>query len=170
VWDDRRYNQVDVFYMLSTNNGLSWEEEQRIEDDPGMSLTPDLAISGSNVHVVWDDRRPNDPGRGIYYSRLDVEVGIEDETERLPSEINLTAYPNPFNGNTVITYNLEKGGEIEIYNITGRKIRTLIAAAKEGKTKWDARDALGNKVSSGIYFARAGAPQNSNTIKLVYVK
>ncbi len=35
---------------------------------------------------------------------------------------------------------------------------------------WDARDALGNKVSSGIYFARARAGGYDTAIKLLYLK
>jgi hypothetical protein len=35
---------------------------------------------------------------------------------------------------------------------------------------WDARDALGNKVSSGVYFARARGANYNKAIKLLYLK
>jgi hypothetical protein len=151
---------------------ISWGAEQRIDDDPVMSHTPDLAVTSGNIHVVWDDRRLYDPGRGIYYSRWEEESATYDEEgNQLPEDFILRAYPNPFNSTTIITYKNLKGGEIEIYNITGQKIRTFkTAKIKEGQMEWDARDALGNKVSSGIYFARARAPQKSNTLKLIYLK
>jgi hypothetical protein len=39
------------------------------------------------------------------------------------------------------------------------------------KINWDATDAMGNKVSSGIYFARANSNnQKSSTIELIYLK
>ena len=167
-WQDFRYG-IDPYYMLSTDNGISWGEEQRVDDDSSSSQFPDLAVVGENRYTVWSDRR-EDPGHGVYFSKWEEEVGIEDNIEILPSEISLTAYPNPFNGNTTITYNDLEGGEIEIYNISGQLIRRINTTAKEGKIIWDARDALGNKVSSGIYFARARAPQNSNTLKLLYLK
>jgi hypothetical protein len=171
VWEDWRYSQRDIFYMLSTDNGTSWGNEQRIEDDPGLSLHPDIAVIDGIVHVVWRQDSGMD-GRGIYYSRWEEESAIGDiEGNQLPEDYALRAYPNPFNSKTIITYKNLKGGEIEIYNINGQKIRTFkTAALKEGQIEWDARDALGNKVTSGIYFARARAPRNSNTIKLLYLK
>jgi flagellar hook assembly protein FlgD len=83
----------------------------------------------------------------------------------------LNAYPNPFNSKAIITYKDLKGGEIEIYNINGQKVRAFkTAEIKEGQIEWDARDALGNKVSSGIYFARARGGRDNITIKLVYLR
>ncbi len=170
AWEDWRYSQRDIFYMLSTDNGLTWGGEMRVDDDPATSGAPDIAVVGENRHLVWYDRRA-DPGYGIYYSRWEEEVGIDDgEYEPLPRKLRLAAHPNPFNGSTIITYNQSEGGDIEIYNIRGQKIRTLITKAKEGKIIWDARDALGNKVSSGIYFARAKTLRNSSTLKLIYLK
>jgi hypothetical protein len=70
VWEDWRYDQADIFYMLSEDNGTTWGEQQRVEDDPGMSLAPDLAVVNETVHVVWRQDSGLD-GRGIYYSRRD---------------------------------------------------------------------------------------------------
>ncbi len=167
-WEDYRYG-IDPYYMLSMDNGLTWGEEQRVDDDPSFSEFPDITVSGEDRYIVWSDRRA-DPGHGVYFSRWEEESAVEEENDILPSEISLTAYPNPFNGATIITFNDLEGGEIEIYSITGQKIRTLITTTKEGKIMWDARDALGNKISSGIYFARARAPQSSTTLKLLYLK
>jgi hypothetical protein len=171
AWEDWRYSQRDIFYMLSTDNGGSWCNEQRIEDDPGLSLYPDLAVVNENVHVVWRQDSGMD-GPGIYYSRWEEESATNDEEGNLlPEDFVLMAYPNPFNSTTIITYKGLKGGEIEIYNINGQKIRTFkTAEIKEGQIEWDARDALGNKVSSGIYFARARGGGDNTTIKLLYLK
>jgi hypothetical protein len=172
AWEDWRHDQRDIFYKLSTDNGLTWGEDQRVEDDPETGRYPDIGLTDGHAHLVWSDWRddPDDPGYGVYYSRWDDVVGIEEDKGIMPSDMALAAYPNPFNGNTTITYNILEGGEIEIFNIRGQKVRTLITAAKEGKTKWDARDALGNKVSSGIYFARACGANYNKAIKLIYLK
>jgi hypothetical protein len=171
AWEDWRYSQRDIFYMISTDNGTSWGEEQRVEDDSGLSLYPDLAVANENVHLVWRQDSGMD-GPGIYYSRWEEESAIYDgEGNQLPEDFMLRAYPNPFNSKTIITYKNLKGGEIEIYNITGQKIRTFKTTQnKEGQIEWDARDALGNKVSTGIYFARARGGGDDATIKLVYLK
>ena len=70
VWEDWRGGQTDIYYMRSTDNGLTWEDEQRVEEDPGQSLYPDLAVVDETVHIVWRQDSGLD-GRGIYYSRWD---------------------------------------------------------------------------------------------------
>ncbi len=70
AWEDWRYSQRDIFYMQSTDNGLTWEDEQRVEEDPGQSLNPSLAVVDETVHVVW--RQDSGlAGPGLYYSRRD---------------------------------------------------------------------------------------------------
>lgn len=173
AWEDSRFSGgPDPFYMASYDNGTTWGTEQRVDDDPMESFTPDLCLSGDNIHVVWDENRPYDPGRGIYYSRWEEESAVGDTYgNQLPEDFALRAYPNPFNSKTRLTYKNLKGGEIEIYNITGQKVKAFeIAKIKEGQVEWDARDALGNKVTSGIYFARARCGDNYATIKLLYLK
>ncbi len=100
-------------------------------------------------------------------TEIDTEMNELNE-----SSIYISAYPNPFNGSTTITitYNDLEGGEIEIYNISGQLIKRINTTAMEGKIMWDARDALGDKVSSGIYFARARAGEYVTSIKLLYLK
>ncbi|MBD3168435.1 MAG: T9SS type A sorting domain-containing protein, partial [candidate division Zixibacteria bacterium] len=72
-----------------------------------------------------------------------------------------------------LTLNNPEGGDIEvvIYNLYGQEIKRFQAhGGKEVKIGWDATDAMGNELSSGIYFARARTSQSSQTIKLMYLK
>ena len=146
-----------------------------MEDDPEDSRWPAIAVSDGKVYVVWADERcdpDTDICGGIYFTRLDNEVSVQGEEHTImPKEIALDVYPNPFNPTIIITYKNLEGGEIGIYNISGQKIRTFETTKnKEGQIEWDARDALGNKVSSGIYFARAKGVNNHTAIKLLYLK
>jgi hypothetical protein len=72
-------------------------------------------------------------------------------------------YPNPFNSSTTIAYSVANLGpipaqiNIDIYDIQGRKIRSLLNNRMEvGKhtITWDGRDDSGNELASGIYFAK----------------
>ena len=68
-------------------------------------------------------------------------------------------YPNPFNPQTVITFELAKAGmvDLSIYDTAGRKIRTLIAGTvSPGRHQavWDGKDSHGRAAASGIYLYR----------------
>ncbi|NQV18159.1 MAG: right-handed parallel beta-helix repeat-containing protein [Armatimonadetes bacterium] len=95
------------------------------------------------------------------YENQNVVVGIEDNSELQISNFKLSNYPNPFNLETTISYNLTakdaKNAKIEIYNLKGQKIkkleiRNLILGIN--KVVWDGTDNNGKPVSSGIYLYR----------------
>lgn len=66
-------------------------------------------------------------------------------------------FPNPFSGQTMITFGLMDAGEasIVILDATGRMIRTLDAGfldAGDHRLTWDAKDGFGQDVNAGLYF------------------
>jgi hypothetical protein len=68
-------------------------------------------------------------------------------------------WPNPFNPKTRISFTLSEPGPVElsIFDIQGRKLRTLAAgllAAGSHDFDWDGRDESGTGLSSGLYQAR----------------
>jgi len=69
-------------------------------------------------------------------------------------------YPNPFNSTTRIRYQIADDNAsviLEIFDITGRLITTLVNAVQEAgiyEVAWDGTNANGASVSSGIYFYR----------------
>jgi immune inhibitor A len=84
-------------------------------------------------------------------------------------------YPNPFNHSTSIGYETSSSGwvKIEIYNLLGRKVRTLVneyQPAGRYTLLWNGADEHGQVVSSGIYFCRFGVDQFSQTKKMVFLK
>ncbi len=59
----------------------------------------------------------------------DIPVGIFDDTLQIPLKIKLFInYPNPFNATNTISYALPLPSHvtIDIYNILGRKVETLV--------------------------------------------
>lgn len=85
------------------------------------------------------------------------------------------AYPNPFNGATTIRFFMKQTGyvKIELHNLLGQKIRTLVA---EDKTRgvhsviWDAKDAQGNVVGSGTYFVKMTTENFQYNKRILYLK
>ena len=169
VWQDDGI-WGSIYYMLSPDNGLTWENQRRLDDDSYYSSYPDIALTGSSAHIVWSNNIDTEPGSGVYYSRWDPTVSVDDIIP-FNYQTSLTAYPNPFNSTTVISYSNLEGVEIEIYDITGRLVKTFdTRGIKEAKVTWDATAASGEKVCSGIYFARASASHNPYVCKLLYLK
>ena len=83
--------------------------------------------------------------------------------------------PNPFNPSTVISYRLNADGPVrlEIYNLLGQRIRTLVdevQAAGAYRVHWDVRDAAGRHMSTGIYFTRLYYPGGVQTRRMLYLK
>ena len=68
----------------------------------------------------------------------------------------LRNYPNPFNPQTTISYDLPQSCQpsLKIYNMRGQLVRTLLGneqSAGMHKVLWDGRDENGILVSSGVY-------------------
>ena len=100
---------------------------------------------------------------------------VEDETlEPLRTEL-LPAYPNPFNPTTTLTFTLDEPQKVtlEIYNIGGRKIITLLNQFIEsGKHNvlWHGIDSDGKQVGSGVYFYRMKTAEYQNIKKMILLK
>ena len=87
-------------------------------------------------------------------------AAIDDENGLAlqPTEYRLAQnYPNPFNPETNILFSLPRTGfvRLDVYNILGQKVATLIDGIYESGThnvNWMAVNDYGQPVSSGIYF------------------
>jgi len=101
---------------------------------------------------------------------------IESPDEGRPSEFSLSQnYPNPFNPATNFQFSLSKSVhvKIDIFNIVGQKVRTLVDEEMGPGVyvaDWDGRDGNGNFVSSGIYFYRMQAGDFSDMKKMLLLK
>ena len=98
-----------------------------------------------------------------------------------PEETALLAnYPNPFNPETWIPYQLAEPAAVtvRIYSVEGRLVRTLVLGhqpagmyhRKSRAAYWDGRNAQGEKVASGIYFYTLTAGDFTATRKMLIRK
>ncbi|HPG39241.1 MAG TPA: cohesin domain-containing protein [bacterium] len=87
--------------------------------------------------------------------------------------------PNPFNMNTMITFdvpNLQNGTvpvKLEIFNTTGQLVKRLVDHNKQAgryTVQWNGSDEFGSLVSSGVYFYRLTAQDVVLTKKLAIMK
>lgn len=83
------------------------------------------------------------------------------------------ARPNPFRGETVLLLNLgakEGRFDLEVFNIAGRRVRTLLSGASgsgEMTVTWDGMDASGRRVPAGSYFLRLSDGERVYSTKVV---
>lgn len=114
------------------------------------------------------------------FGRLDslsfvTSVENSRDLTQIPTDFELSQnFPNPFNPETVIRYELKKNTEIEltIYNLLGQKIRVLVSKnqpAGSYQMTWNGTDELGRPVSSGVYLyeLRAGDVRQSRKMLLL---
>ncbi len=86
-----------------------------------------------------------------------------------------TAYPNPFNPSTTISYEVSTPAYVvlEIFNVKGEKIRTLKSAEHQPglyHTVWNGKDASNRNCGTGVYFCKLQAGSYTKTNKLMMLK
>jgi len=104
---------------------------------------------------------------------LDSISDIETNTPDI--QWNLQNYPNPFNPKTIISFSLAEAGNVslEIYNVKGQKVKTLINKEFElgqHQISWDGTDDDGKLVSSGVYCYKMKCGDYTSAKKMILMK
>ena len=144
-------NQNEIYVTLTGNYAA-------YASPPGApSLQPQLRPETDHLSVVWEDLSQ-----------------VPSESALLPN------YPNPFNPETWIPYHLAESAEVTltIYSADGRLVRMLAlghqpAGIYENKSRaayWDGRNAVGERVASGLYFYTLTAADFAATGKMLIMK
>ncbi|MCJ7812841.1 T9SS type A sorting domain-containing protein, partial [bacterium] len=106
---------------------------------------------------------------------ISIETGVGSE-EEIPSTYHLFQnFPNPFNPETVIQYQLPKNDHVvlQIFDIRGSVVRILVEDqinAGVYKVLWDGKDQQGMLVSSGVYFVEIRTDQFIQHRKMILIR
>ncbi|MGQ9708463.1 MAG: T9SS type A sorting domain-containing protein [bacterium] len=101
--------------------------------------------------------------RAIKFTTVAPTPVCEEIPEPLLST-RLYAFPNPCHGALRLNANLPNNGPVNIYDASGRLIRTL---AGNGLWHWDGKNQSGKPVPAGIYFCRLGSTQTETKVVLM---
>lgn len=125
----------------------------------------------------------SDVEEGFYVDDVSVSCGATPATAGVPGgapagEGPITLFqnhPNPFRLSTTIAFTLARPGRVmlAVYNIQGRRIRTLLDGASfEGDhtVSWDGTDELGADVAAGVYMYRLVCDEHEETRKMILVR
>jgi len=171
VWQDNRDGNNEIYNKRSIDGGISFGADTRLTNSAFNSELPSIAVSGSTVHIVWQDQR--DGNLEIYYKRDPNGniVGVININSEMPKDFSLSQnYPNPFNPNTNIRFSVLKTGNVKItiYNSLGEKIETIVNETfKAGSYKidWNAAN-----YPSGVYFYSLKTDDFAATRKMIIIK
>ena len=119
----------------------------------------------SNGKYSYRLKQVDNDGKFEYSKEIEVEVNL------LPTEYALDQnFPNPFNPSTVIQYQIPQPGKVilNIYDMLGREVRTLVNEFQQNGTHSVTFDAL--HLSSGVYFYRIQSGSFIETKKMLLLK
>ncbi len=149
-------------YNTSTEQSYAWEDKQ---------------IQALTTYYYWLQSADLD---GCIEFHGPVCITTADDNMITPPVIPLItcirhAYPNPFNPNTHIAFELEKADDIklEIYNLKGQKVNTLLDCyyqAGRHSIAWNGCDHYGKACQTGVYFCRLLTSENAFMYKLMILK
>ncbi|MCP4631495.1 MAG: DUF362 domain-containing protein [candidate division Zixibacteria bacterium] len=143
---------------------------------------PSYALPGNYTYIAYCGKYPHSPwdsssfdftitgGTAKWTGDWDIDGWFSDKGNQPETYELLVNYPNPFNSSTTISYRLSSPSKVkmEIYNLMGQKIETLIDERIEAghhSVAWDA-----SEYSSGIYFYRLTTGENSYYKRMVLLK
>lgn len=137
---------------------------------PGL---PRIAVDLSNrLHLVWTDQRL--ASEDVFYKRGENETAVK-EIERSKSAIlpRISVSPNPFHNETIIHFSLPQGpkkSNIEVYDVSGRKVKEFILDKPEGFITWQGTDNDGNYLPAGIYFIQFTNFGDNQSIPIILLR
>ncbi|MBB14903.1 hypothetical protein CMK22_06495 [Candidatus Poribacteria bacterium] len=156
---------------------------EKIPQDKDLIFPSDLMIVGDTLHILdLYELQVFQINESIF--SLPVEDGMY--SKNTPEDLNPYQnwlgqnFPNPFNPETWIPFELEDSGEvvISIYDLNGSLIRQIqLGELSAGKylTKdkaayWNGRNQIGEHVSNGLYFYQLETGKFQQTEKLVVIQ
>ncbi len=113
-----------------------------------------------------------------WLSNLTTGVSDHSSAQNIQEFALHTNFPNPFNGSTVIAFQIPANDPsthitLEIFNLLGRRVRTLINKNYERgeyTVSWDGRNDSGVELASGVYLYRLKANNFQRVRKLLMIK
>ena len=167
VHDDGTWQHIMVPLINFTEQG-AWEGEW---------FTPQGKFDWSKVEyfqIIAESSAMLD--KILCFDEIRISTGSEPHTEitsgsRLPDRIQLRpVYPNPFNGQAVLSFSLPDNCEVKIgvYNVNGQLIQSL-ANERFGAGEHDLT-VHGENLSSGIYLVRLSAGDVNLSQRILLLK
>ncbi len=188
TWLNLEWNSISDISALSKLTSLTtlWLDNNSISDVSALedltSLTT-LLISGNQITDYGPLRRL----QAKTTQEISIDIDITQNPSNAPSAQASTVktallpnYPNPFNPETWIPYQLAKPENVTltIYDVRGVVIRQLalghkpvgVYYSRSRAAHWDGKNNLGEQVAAGVYFVKFSAGDYTATRKMLILK
>ena len=109
-------------------------------------------------------------------TRPAITAVSEEHAPALPAQVALApGYPNPFNSETVLRFELPRRAQVElsVHNLAGQTVATLVRGQRlpgSHRVIWDGRDDAGRHLASGLYLCRLQTAGEVATRKLLLLR
>ena len=182
VNSDGSVNVLDLVAIYTSDLWATSVDSKKVNDANDAALTAPstkLNVNAATIQSWIDLAQVEDDGSVIFEQGIaNLEALL---TSQIPSQTKLLLnYPNPFNPETWIPYQLAKASDVTvmIHSMNGSLIRTLelghqtagIYKSKSHAAYWDGHNELGEHVASGLYFYTLTAGKFSATGKMLVRK
>lgn len=164
------YNEVELRWKTSFEENNDRFEIYRNNNYIGF-------VNGYNKpsEYIFIDKNLNSGNYKYYLKQIDYNGNFEiiplikDVVIDIPVKMFLDFYPNPFNNNSVIKFNISNitNVNIKLYDLTGRWVETL-TDKYYNSGYYDIR--YNSKLSSGIYFCKMETNERVLIKKIVIIK
>jgi len=155
----------DRAFLVDSNHGstyysMMWED---LGDTTIWTLNRAIVDLASVWYTAWVNAGSPYP----------AGVGISED--QWPTQFELSAFPNPFNSQVKLRYQIESDAEtsLRIYDLSGRLVRSLVLGyLPQGDyvALWDGKDQNSISVSSGVYICELHSAENRVVKKLSLLK
>jgi glucose/arabinose dehydrogenase len=145
LWGKYIYADVSDGLFELTFDGTSWTSQLIEFNDPSRQYSTFGIDEERELYVV-----------SIFGEIYRFADTVSEVDPSMPPPFALNAEPNPFRNSTTFRFpsDVDVTGVIDVYDVQGRRVRSLAAATRTTSVEWDGRDAHGHEVASGVYFAR----------------
>ena len=119
------------------------------------------------------------PGDNIWVElprfRAEIEDFIQDYFEIPPISMFQLPFPNPFSNYVTLSFDLKNKMDfkIDIFDLLGRKVNTIKQNnASSGRLimYWDGKNINGQRLGSGVYFAKPTSNEKIDPIKVILLR
>ncbi|HJY62978.1 MAG TPA: T9SS type A sorting domain-containing protein, partial [Ignavibacteria bacterium] len=169
----KKFGQPNEYTFTSDNNGA--DTIISLRKNFLDSIATIMGYIGDSVRCTWKAGATNGLDTLLSNSFLltlkSLTIGISQIGTEIPDKFVLyNNYPNPFNPNTVIVFDVAQTAlvKVKVYDITGREIKTLVSQnLTAGKYKVDF---IASNLSSGVYFYVLESDKFYQVKKMVLIK